>query len=163
MRCYLLSAYHGAHTFVSRCLTGVLNGNIGVMKSMLVDITDPTNIAQGNRSTTHDLNADCWPFVARRLTNTHCMVIRIGDRVSLCLVTFDSIWYLLSPLIGGTLANPHQRLRGFQGAFWEKYPYFLPCCVSAAYAAFAFLVVSAFLKEVSEEQLFTWTFPLNYI
>ena len=59
MRCYLLSAYHGTHTFVSRCLTGVLNGNIGVMKSMLVDITDPTNIAQGNRSTTHDLNADC--------------------------------------------------------------------------------------------------------
>lgn len=53
-------------------------------------------------------------------------------------------------MIGGTLSNPHQRLRGFEGAFWEKYPYFLPCCVSAAYAAFAFIVVSAFLKEVSD-------------
>ena len=79
------------------------------------------------------------------------MVIRIGNRVSLCPVAFDSVRrYLLSPLIGGTLADPHQRLRGFQGVFWEEYPYFLPCFVSAAYSAFAFLVVSAFLKEVSE-------------
>lgn len=31
----------------SRCLAGVLNGNVGVMKSMMVEITDSTNIAQG--------------------------------------------------------------------------------------------------------------------
>ncbi|KAI0749529.1 MFS general substrate transporter [Daedaleopsis nitida] len=31
---------------VSRSLNGALNGNIGVMKSMLAEITDPTNIAQ---------------------------------------------------------------------------------------------------------------------
>ncbi|KAF9219620.1 MFS general substrate transporter [Gyrodon lividus] len=32
---------------VSRCITGALNGNIGVMKSMLGELTDSTNMAQG--------------------------------------------------------------------------------------------------------------------
>ncbi|KAF7377951.1 MFS general substrate transporter [Mycena sanguinolenta] len=32
---------------VSRCLAGLLNGNVGVIKSMMGEITDSTNIAQG--------------------------------------------------------------------------------------------------------------------
>ncbi|OAX35437.1 MFS general substrate transporter [Rhizopogon vinicolor AM-OR11-026] len=32
---------------LSRCITGALNGNIGVMKSMMGELTDSTNIAQG--------------------------------------------------------------------------------------------------------------------
>ncbi|KAL1949403.1 hypothetical protein VTO73DRAFT_8284 [Trametes versicolor] len=32
---------------LSRCLVGMLNGNIGVIKSMMADLTDSTNIAQG--------------------------------------------------------------------------------------------------------------------
>ena len=32
---------------VSRCVCGILNGNAGVMKSMMVEITDTTNRAQG--------------------------------------------------------------------------------------------------------------------
>ncbi|EIW83691.1 MFS general substrate transporter [Coniophora puteana RWD-64-598 SS2] len=32
---------------LSRCITGALNGNIGVMKSMLGELTDATNMAQG--------------------------------------------------------------------------------------------------------------------
>jgi hypothetical protein len=31
----------------SRCLNGMLNGNIGVMKSMMVELTDETNMARG--------------------------------------------------------------------------------------------------------------------
>jgi hypothetical protein len=31
----------------SRCLAGLLNGNVGVMKSMMAELTDSTNIAQG--------------------------------------------------------------------------------------------------------------------
>lgn len=31
---------------LSRCLNGALNGNIGIMKSMVAEITDPTNIAR---------------------------------------------------------------------------------------------------------------------
>lgn len=39
-----------SHTFVtlviSRCLCGLLNGNIGVMKSLMGELTDPTNRAE---------------------------------------------------------------------------------------------------------------------
>ncbi|KAG6876999.1 hypothetical protein C0993_011152 [Termitomyces sp. T159_Od127] len=31
---------------LSRCLNGALNGNIGVMKSIVIELTDPTNIAR---------------------------------------------------------------------------------------------------------------------
>ncbi|OSD06359.1 MFS general substrate transporter [Trametes coccinea BRFM310] len=45
MYCFGLSrTFWGA--VISRSLNGALNGNIGVMKSMLAEITDPTNIAQ---------------------------------------------------------------------------------------------------------------------
>ena len=42
----LNSTQTNAHTHCSRSLNGALNGNIGVMKSMLAEITDSTNIAQ---------------------------------------------------------------------------------------------------------------------
>ncbi|KAI0714269.1 MFS general substrate transporter [Cerioporus squamosus] len=32
---------------ISRCIVGMLNGNIGVIKSMIADLTDSTNMAQG--------------------------------------------------------------------------------------------------------------------
>ncbi|KAH9917008.1 MFS general substrate transporter [Fomitopsis serialis] len=35
------------HLILSRCLVGALNGNIGVMKSMMGELTDSTNMAQG--------------------------------------------------------------------------------------------------------------------
>ncbi|KAH9902823.1 MFS general substrate transporter [Cubamyces lactineus] len=45
MYCFGLSrTFWGA--VISRSLNGALNGNIGVMKSMLAEITDPSNIAQ---------------------------------------------------------------------------------------------------------------------
>jgi len=45
MYCFGLSrTFWGLTT--SRCLNGALNGNIGVMKSMIAEITDSTNIAQ---------------------------------------------------------------------------------------------------------------------
>jgi hypothetical protein len=32
---------------LSRCLNGMLNGNIGVIKSMLAELTDDSNMARG--------------------------------------------------------------------------------------------------------------------
>ena len=32
---------------VSRCIEGALNGNVGVAKSVMAEITDSTNMAQG--------------------------------------------------------------------------------------------------------------------
>ncbi|KAJ7654293.1 major facilitator superfamily domain-containing protein [Mycena rosella] len=46
MICFGLSRTFWALVF-SRCLTGLLNGNIGVMKSAMGDLTDPSNRAGG--------------------------------------------------------------------------------------------------------------------
>ncbi|KAI6149248.1 major facilitator superfamily domain-containing protein [Pisolithus tinctorius] len=44
MYCFGLSKTFWA-LVLSRCLNGALNGNIGIMKSMIAEITDPTNMA----------------------------------------------------------------------------------------------------------------------
>lgn len=99
---------------LSRCIAGVLNGNMSVMKSVVGDITDCTNMAQG--------------FAILQA------VIPIGAAVG--------------PLYGGILAKPHDHWPGlFSGIFWQKYPYFLPCIVSALLAAVVLVVAALFLKE----------------
>lgn len=56
---------------------------------------------------------------------------------------------MLRPLIGGTFARPHDRFPSiFANPFWQKYPYFLPCFISACFSAFAFFIALVFLKEV---------------
>ncbi|KAH9850280.1 MFS general substrate transporter [Lenzites betulinus] len=99
---------------LSRCLVGMLNGNIGVMKSMMADLTDSTNIAQG------------FAFMP----------------------VMWSIGCTVGPLIGGQLARPHDRWPTlFASAFWQYYPYFLPCAVSALLSAVVFIITAAFLRE----------------
>ncbi|KAH9902985.1 MFS general substrate transporter [Cubamyces lactineus] len=46
MLCFGLSKTFTA-LVVSRCIVGMLNGNIGVIKSMMAELTDSTNLAQG--------------------------------------------------------------------------------------------------------------------
>lgn len=51
--------------------------------------------------------------------------------------------------MGGSLQHPAERFPSyFSNPFWETYPYFLPCAVSAAYAAFAFIIIFVFFEEV---------------
>ncbi|KAG0709389.1 major facilitator superfamily domain-containing protein [Suillus ampliporus] len=52
------------------------------------------------------------------------------------------------PLIGGTLARPQDNWPSlFAHPFWNKYPYFLPCAVSACLIALAFFILLFFLEE----------------
>ncbi|KIM36663.1 hypothetical protein M413DRAFT_286448 [Hebeloma cylindrosporum] len=55
----------------------------------------------------------------------------------------------LGPLIGGSLSRPADRFpRLFgQNEFLRKYPYFLPCAISATFSAVACVVTFLFLKE----------------
>jgi len=99
---------------VSRCLTGLLNGNIGVMKSVMGEFTDPTNRAKG-----YSLLSIVW-----------CLGATVG------------------PMIGGSLAHPHERFpKVFSGSFWRDYPYFLPCLVVSMYIISSFLIALFMLKE----------------
>ncbi|KAN0136118.1 MFS general substrate transporter [Lactarius tabidus] len=98
----------------SRCLNGLLNGNVGVMKSMMIELTDETNMARG---------------------------------FSLIAVTW-AVGGTLGPFIGGVLSRPQDRWPDlFSHPFWGKYPYFLPCLSSAAYALVSFSLAAIFLKE----------------
>ncbi|KAI9460709.1 MFS general substrate transporter [Russula earlei] len=103
---------------LSRCLHGAMKGHIGVVKSVMAELTDETNIVRG---------------------------------FSLLLMTW-AIGYSLSPFIGGVLSKPQDRWPGvFSGPFWDEYPYFLPCLVSAAISCLSFIIVAIFLEEVLGE------------
>ncbi|KAG1740058.1 MFS general substrate transporter [Suillus lakei] len=99
---------------ISRCMCGVLNGNVSVMKTMVGELTDSTNMAQG-----FALIPIMW-----------------------CIGGF------VGPLIGGTLARPQDNWPGlFAHSFWSKYPYFLPCAVSACGLVLGFFILLLFLEE----------------
>ncbi|PCH42368.1 MFS general substrate transporter [Wolfiporia cocos MD-104 SS10] len=104
---------------VSRCIVGALNGNIGVIKSMMGELTDSTNMAQG-----FALMPVVWSAGAT-----------------------------VGPFIGGQLAKPHDRWpQVFTSRFWMRFPYFLPCAVSASFSAFTFIIAAIFLKETVKKK-----------
>ncbi|KAF9237650.1 major facilitator superfamily domain-containing protein [Melanogaster broomeanus] len=99
---------------ISRCIAGFLNGNVGVMKSIIGDITDHTNL----------------PQAFAMLHPIFCL----GQTIA--------------PLYGGALARPQDRWPElFSGEFWAKYPYFLPCAISASLTMVSFFACVLFLKE----------------
>ncbi|KAI0295153.1 MFS general substrate transporter [Multifurca ochricompacta] len=98
----------------SRFLAGALNGNAGVLPSMLVEVTDESNIARS---------------------------------MSLLILAW-SVSFGIGSFVGGRLSRPHDHWPGaFRNTFWVKYPYFLPCAVTSAFAIVSLLIVSIFLKE----------------
>ncbi|KAI9573798.1 major facilitator superfamily domain-containing protein [Boletus coccyginus] len=106
---------------LSRCLTGALNGNAGILKSMVTEITDSTNIAQA-----WSILPFAWSF-----------------------------GMTLGPLIGGSLARPAERFPEIFGesGFFNEYPYFLPCAVSASVTALSWLITYLFMKETTKPRM----------
>jgi len=118
----------------SRCLNGMLNGNIGVIKSMVAELTDETNMARG-----FSLIPVIWALGG---------TIGFGD------IAYFVIGWLadnaLRPLIGGVLSRPQDRWpNAFSHPFWAEFPYFLPCVGTATYTLLSFILTALFLKEVS--------------
>ncbi|KAJ6540841.1 major facilitator superfamily domain-containing protein [Mycena vulgaris] len=72
MLCFGLSRTFWA-LVASRCLTGLLNGNIGVMKSAMGDMTDPSNRAEGFAyiPVVWDAGAALGPLVGGFLARPH--------------------------------------------------------------------------------------------
>ncbi|KAI5988261.1 major facilitator superfamily domain-containing protein [Pisolithus marmoratus] len=116
----------------SRCIAGALNGNVGVTKSIIGEITDNTNMAQAFALIPITFS------VGASIAYVHRFPCPLGVKIQ----------NLDSPLIGGGLAKPHDRWpKLFSGSFWVQYPYFLPCVVSASFAAFSFFITALFLEE----------------
>ena len=54
------------------------------------------------------------------------------------------------PLIGGSPARPAERFPNVFGEsrFFNEYPYFLPCAVSATFTTLSWLITCLFMNEV---------------
>ncbi len=116
----------------------MLNGNIGVVKSMLAELTDETNMARG-----FSLIPVIWALGG---------TIGFGASVSFLLLWLKPCF--LRPLIGGVLSRPQDRWPDvFSHPFWAEFPYFLPCLGTATYTLLSFILTAMFLKEVGHYPL----------
>ncbi|QRW18662.1 major facilitator superfamily transporter [Rhizoctonia solani] len=110
---------------ISRALSGALNGNAGVIKSIVAELTDSTNQAQGFAllSVTWYLGSTLGPLIGGSLSKP-------AERFPGVFGSRNHVWTKL----------------GIKG-FWSDYPYFLPCFVAAGVAACAWCVALLFLRE----------------
>ncbi|KAG9225176.1 hypothetical protein CCMSSC00406_0007413 [Pleurotus cornucopiae] len=110
-----------ARTFVgiviSRCICGMLNGNIGVMKSVMGELTTPANRAQGFAlmPVVWSAGATLGPLIGGGLSKPY-------DRFPPSLSVFHA-------------------------QFWKDHPYFLPCAAVALFVGAAWVVTALFFRE----------------
>ncbi|QRV75718.1 major facilitator superfamily transporter [Ceratobasidium sp. AG-Ba] len=111
---------------IARALSGALNGNAGVIKSIVCEITDETNRAQSFAllSVTWSVGSTIGPV--------------IGGSLSHPAQHFPSVF-----------AHPVWKSVPFPTVvgFWNEYPYFLPCFAAAGVAIAAWCVALMFLRE----------------
>jgi MFS family permease len=99
----------------ARGMSGALNGNVGVIKSIVAEMTDETN------------RPEAFSY----------MGVMFG---------FGCI---LGPLLGGYLSKPAERYPDIFGniTLLQKFPYFLPCAVSALLCFCSMVFGSIYLEE----------------
>ena len=118
----------------SRCIAGLLNGNMGVAKTMMGELTDSTNRAQVS---------GLFPLVWALGATIGYGILR-SQREQLSPMRN-------SPFAGGVLSHPHERFPAlFGNRLWGEYPYLLSCLFSAMCCAICFVLIWVFLKEVRE-------------
>lgn len=115
--------------------TSSLISKKGVMKSLMGELTDPTNRAEA--------------FALMPVTWSMGMSLGYvrSDLGESYAWWGNCHWY--SPLIGGSLARPSDRFpNAFSTKFWKEFPYFLPCFATASVVFVVFVITALFLKEV---------------
>ncbi|KAH9038633.1 MFS general substrate transporter [Lactarius hengduanensis] len=97
------------------------------------------------------LSTSYWGAVFR-----HVIMPPITNAFMLTLPVSWSTGSTLGPMIGGALSRPAERYPNTFGnsEFLKKYPYFLPCAVSATFSAAGVGLISSFLKGVSSPVTF---------
>ncbi|KDN40011.1 MFS general substrate transporter [Tilletiaria anomala UBC 951] len=113
----LSRTFHGM--VLSRCIAGLSNGNIGVLKAILAEITDKTN------------QTSAFALIPLAYAIGGILGPAIGGTLSdpLGVVNSDS-----------TLPKNDRR-------FLARYPFFLPCVVASMFNIFAILLGACFLPE----------------
>ncbi|KAH8986569.1 major facilitator superfamily domain-containing protein [Lactarius hatsudake] len=101
-----------------RFLSGALNGNIGVSKSVVAELTDDST---------------------KRCARVLFTATRRRGRL---------YHWVRGPFIGGVLSRPQDRWpESFSHPFWSEYPYFLPCLVVAVLSFTQFTFTAIFFEE----------------
>ena len=123
----------------SRFFSGALNGNVGVVKSVLAELADDSNVAQA------------FSFLP--------LVFVIGQVIGFVLLIYSPLLSFivlvrLRSFVGGFLARPQDRWpEYFPQPFWAEYPYFLPCLAVASFSLIQFVIAALFFKEVGSQIL----------
>lgn len=131
-----------AAAVVSRTLGGLLNSNVGVMRTMIAEIIQEKK------------------YVERTACFQQANSLRYQSRAFLILPMCFNIGVIIGPVLGGSLADPARNfpdlfgpgslLGGKDGVWWmENWPYALPNVLSATYIFASLLAVSFGLDEVS--------------
>ncbi|KAF4596821.1 hypothetical protein EYR38_008212 [Pleurotus pulmonarius] len=137
-------AFGLARTFagvvVSRCVCGVLNGNIGVMKSVMGELTTPANRAEGFAlmPVVWSAGATLGPYDRFPYPSPHSPSPPHSPHSP------------HSPLqtVLETLQTALERVLGvFHTQFWKEHPYFLPCAAVALLVGAAWAVAALFFRE----------------
>ena len=136
----LSSTFQGL--ILSRALAGVLNANFAVLRGAMAEILDPSNFAR-----TIAWLPIMWSAGAT-IGSVDC-----ADTWTICA----NISGISSPLVGGSLSHPYERLPTFFGdnKLWKRHPYLLPCLFSATVSASSFTLAFFFLKEVSYVSIYS--------
>ncbi|GAB1527187.1 hypothetical protein RhiTH_010362 [Rhizoctonia solani] len=123
------------------------------------DRSAPSAHVRAIRAGTIDLL--CWVIEAVLAGNAgvaKSMVVELTDETNQAqaFAFLPIVWSTgstLGPFLGGTLSHPAKLLPSvFDTPFWNKYPYFLPCLISAIYSACIFVAGAMFLKETHTVQ-----------
>ncbi len=105
----------------ARCLAGALNGNVAIIKSIVGELVPAHRQARA-----FSFLPLCW-----------------------------AVGCTIGPLLGGYLSHPEEQYPGtfdvggalYLGGLWLRFPYLLPCLISASSTAFSILMGLFFLEE----------------
>lgn len=148
-----------------RCLGGVTNGNVGVLRTMISEIVRekkyrrsiiPQSPTLGRKDKTAELcsqNRDSTRLClfTRYLLN----LIMTESRAFLLLPMTFNIGVIIGPILGGVLADPAASYPDLFGEtrFFLNFPYAMPNLVSAFFLLSASLTAWMCLEEVSHRML----------
>ncbi|EGG11782.1 uncharacterized protein MELLADRAFT_90794 [Melampsora larici-populina 98AG31] len=127
---------------ISRCLAGVMNGNVAVIRSVLAEITDDTNKARA------------FEPIPVQWVSWHNAKILSRPHIHQIYPMIQALGTIVGPVMGGYLAQPAEQYPSLFGeiTFLKNYPYFLPCFVAGSTNALAVLLGFIYLEETLESK-----------